>query len=135
MHVIVVSSDVEERWAVVGALALDPAVAMSPEVATARLAHPASRPAEAVVLCIHGGPDLMWLDWHRSNATRPGVPVVALVEDEALIAPAHAAGADAVVTLEGPAELLVTSLRLAVADVTTPRVVRDVDGAPVPHSA
>ncbi len=133
MQVMVVSPDAEERWAVVGALELSPDAGMTPDEATAWLAHPTASPVDVVVTTCHGGRDVAWIDWHRTSSTRTGVTILAMTDDPEVAAAADMAGADEIVMLGGSYEHTVHDLRAAVAGAMA-RIVITLDD-PAVHSA
>jgi hypothetical protein len=133
MNVIVVSSDAEERWAVVGALALPPNAGFAPDVATAWIEHPTKTVVDVVVVTCHTGRDVAWIDWHRSASTRTDMTILAVTDDPVIAAAADLAGADKIVMLCGSHDQAVHELRAAVAGVFAPIVITLDD--PAMHSA
>lgn len=127
MDVMVVGRRAEERWRLAGALDLAAGMAVGPEVAASRLAHPSGDAPDAVVLVVEDERDLAWLRGHTTRSVRHFVPVVAAVARPGLRAATRAAGAAAVVPVDVEPDQLVLDLRLAVADVTAPAVVITLD--------
>lgn len=124
---MVVGRRAELRWRLTGALGLAPSAASAPEVAASRLAHPSTNTPEAVVLVVDDVHDLGWLHAHARRGGRSWVPVVAVVTRPRLADAARGAGARAVVELAGATNDLGQQLRAAVAEVTAPAVVIDLD--------
>jgi hypothetical protein len=133
MNVIVVSSDTEERWAVVGALALPPNAGFAPDVATAWITHPTRTAVDVAVVTCHNGRDVAWIDWHRSASTGTAITILAVTDDLEIAVAADLAGADEIVVIGGSHEQAVHDLRAAVAGALAGIVITLDD--PAVHSA